>query len=169
MKYKEGLVAIGIEGCIVFALPPWLFALTILTGVIVPNPIESWTPAHRKALCALTILFSYSWAFEMYCFNTRFAMVVANSRAIHFCSIVHLGELCRWLFLFNSMSEALWLKSKYMHAWVVGSVVVALYMPIVAGIGCKNAMRVSFDPCCRCSGLIVLTVPIMDVRGGRLW
>ena len=135
-----------------------------------PSPVESWTPAHRRALYALTVLFSFSWAFEMYRFNTHCAMVMANSRMIRSYSIVHLGELCRWLFLFNSVSsEGLWLKSKYMHAWIVGSAVIALYMPIVAGIGCNNAMRVSFDPCCRRSGLIALTVPIMDVRGGELW
>jgi len=96
-------------------------------------------------------------------------MAMADPRPI-FRSIVHLGELCRWLFLFSGMTcEELWLKSKYMHAWIIGSVVVALYMPVVAGIGCNDMMRVSFNLFCGCGGLIVLIVPSSDVRGGKLW
>lgn len=103
LKYKEGLVAVGME------------------GIVVPNPVESWTPAHRKMLRALMVLFSLSWALEI---------------------IIHLGELCRWIFLFNTMlSEGLWLRSKYLYAWVSGSVIVGLYMPIVAGISSDDVTR----------------------------
>lgn len=73
------------------------------------------------------------------------AMAMANL-GVPSRRIVHLGELCRWLFLFNTRSpEEFWLRSNYMCAWIVGSVVVALYMPIVAGVGCSDVMEVSFN------------------------
>ena len=56
-----------------------------------------------------------------------------------------------------------------MYAWTVGSVVVSLYMPVIAGISCNEAMDVSFGFCCRCSDLIALIVRRMDVRGGKFW
>ena len=61
------------------------------------------------------------------------------------------------------------LKRKHMYAWIVGSIMVILYMPIVARIGCDEAMRVGFNLRCRLSGLIVLIVSIVDVRGGKPW
>jgi len=73
-------------------------------------------------------------------------MTIANPRTVHPCSIIHLGELFRWNLLFNAMSrEGLWLKSIRMHVWIMGSIMVALYMPIVAQIGCDDAMKVSFS------------------------
>lgn len=67
------------------------------------------------------------------------------------------------------LSEGLWLKSRYLHVWIVGSVVAALYMPIVAGISCKEVQKVSFSLRCRCHRLIALIVPDVDVRGGKPW
>ena len=97
-------------------------------------------------------------------------MATADPRTVHSFSIIHLGELFRWNLLFNAMScEGLWLKNNRMHTWIVGSIMAVLYMPIVAQIGCDNAMRVSFSLCCRCSGLIILTVSIVDARGGKPW
>jgi len=114
----------------------------------VPNPVELWAPSHKRVLCALIILLSCSWAFEMYSVGMRGAVAMANFGTIHFRSIVHLGELCRWLFLFNKVSsEEPWLESKYMYIWVVVSAIIALYMPMAAGIGCGSGMRVSFDLC----------------------
>lgn len=89
-----------------------------MEGTVVPNPVESWTPSHQKTLRALMVLINLSWALEI---------------------IIHLGELCRWIFLFNTMlPECLWLRSRYLHAWVLGSVVVGLYMPIVGGVSSDN-------------------------------
>ena len=95
-------------------------------------------------------------------------MTMANPRTIHSSSIIHLGELFRWLFLFDTMlCEGFWLKSKYMHVWIVGSIMAVLYMPVVAQVGCDDAMRVSFKIYRRHSGLIVLIVSIVDARGGK--
>lgn len=92
-----------------------------MEGKVVPNPVESWTPEHQKMLRALMVLINLSWALEI---------------------IIHLGELCRWIFLFNTMlPECLWLRSKYLHAWVLGSVIVGLYMPIVAGVSSDNVTK----------------------------
>ena len=66
-------------------------------------------------------------------------------------------------------SERLWLKSKYMYAWTVGSVVVSLYMPMITGISCNEAMDVSFGFCCRRGDLIALIVRRMGVRRGKFW
>lgn len=125
---------------------------------------------HRRVLSTLAILFSLSWALEMYRSSTHCVMAMANPRTIHSYSIVHLGELCRWLFLFKTMSsEGFWLNSRHMYAWIVGSVVVALYMPIVVRVGCDGVMRVSFNPRCRYSESIVFIVPSMGVRGRESW
>lgn len=67
------------------------------------------------------------------------------------------------------LSEGLWLKSKYLYAWIMGSIVVALYMPIVTGISCDDAKKVGFGLCCRYRKLIALLVSGMDIRGGKPW
>ena len=73
---------------------------------------------------------------------------MADPKTIKSSSIIHLGELCRWLFLFSAIqSEGFWLKSKYMRAWIVGSMLVAIYMPVIVGIGCNGTVRVSFNSC----------------------
>jgi hypothetical protein len=115
---------------------------------------------HKRSLRALIVLFSISWALEMY----RFYYISTCdgdglSQDDPFFSIVHLGELCRWIFLFNTMlSEGLWLRSRYLQAWIVGSVIVGLYMPIVAAASCGDMAKVSFGLCCGFRGLIALIV-----------
>lgn len=96
--------------------------------------------------------------------------MMAYLRAVRSFSIIHLGELCRWVFLFNAMlSGGLWLKSRYLCAWITGSIMVAIYMPIVTGISCGEAMKVRFGLSCRRSAFIALIVSGMDVRGGKPW
>ena len=68
MKYQEGLVVVGIEGSAV-SCPLLANHTDRLTGTVVPKPVESWTTVHRRVLRALFILFSFSWALEMYCLD----------------------------------------------------------------------------------------------------
>lgn len=75
---------------------------------------------------------------------------MAHLETIRPFSIIYLGELCRWIFLFNTMvSEGFWLKSKYLYVWIIGSTIVAFYMPIVSGASCDEVKQVSLGFCCR--------------------
>lgn len=133
-----------------------------------PNPVEFWTPMHKRALRVLVILFSLSWAFEMYHIRYCPCDCDDSSRNHSLFRIIHFSELCHWIFLFNTMLyEGIQLRSNCLHAWIVGSAVVIIYMPIVAGIGSKDVTRVSFGLRCRHRGLIVAIVSSMDIHSGK--
>jgi len=78
---------------------------------IIPTPWQAWTHAHRKAILPLYLCLAFAWALEM---------------------VTHLEELCFWFFVVNaSPKQADWFHSRYFRAWMVGSAVAVLYMPLV--------------------------------------
>lgn len=170
LKYKEGLAVVGMEGdpasCLI-----WQAVLTVCPGSVVPKPFETWTPAHQKMLRPLMVLIGLSWALEMYCFGCFPARCkVTDLKTIRSFSIIHLGELCRWFFLFNTMlSEGLWLRSKYLHAWIFGSVTVGLYISVIAGVSSNNGTKVRFNFHYRCLDLIALKVQGVDLYRRKCW
>ncbi|KAF8911575.1 hypothetical protein CPB84DRAFT_1912674 [Gymnopilus junonius] len=78
---------------------------------VVPKPYQLWAPTARASIFPLMLLFSIGWGFEM---------------------VTHLEELCFWLFLVNSGSgQQNWFQSLYFKAWIMGSAVAVIYMPLV--------------------------------------
>ncbi|GBE80791.1 hypothetical protein SCP_0305110 [Sparassis crispa] len=78
---------------------------------IVPTPYELWPAKYQRSIFPLQMLFSIAWSLEM---------------------ITHLEELLFWLFLINANSaQQDWFRSLYFKAWIVGSVIAAVYMPLV--------------------------------------
>ncbi|KIY66962.1 hypothetical protein CYLTODRAFT_422976 [Cylindrobasidium torrendii FP15055 ss-10] len=89
---------------------------------IIPKPQELWSSAHRAAVFPLNLAFSVAWSLEM---------------------VVHLEELCFWLFLVTSQTnpQQNWFKTVYFKIWVVGSGAALIFMPLVAIFTRENKAR----------------------------
>jgi len=79
---------------------------------ILPKPYQLWSPAHQRVIFPLYLCLSIAWSLEM---------------------VIHLEELCFWLFVVNaSLVQRDWFKTSYFKTWAVGSVVAIIYMPLIA-------------------------------------
>lgn len=77
------------------------------------------------------MIFAVGWSLEM--------SVLPSCQfpgADHLCSVIHLEELCFWLFLVNSggSGQQDWFKSPYFKIWIVGSAGALIYMPVVTAL-----------------------------------
>jgi len=78
---------------------------------VIPKPRQMWSEGHQRTTFPLVLTFSFGWALEM---------------------VTHLEELCFWLFLVNSgSSQRNWFQSFYFKAWLAGSAVAIVYMPLI--------------------------------------
>ncbi|KAF8267483.1 hypothetical protein EI94DRAFT_1581058, partial [Lactarius quietus] len=78
---------------------------------VIPTPYQLWTPAHQNAIIPLYLCVAIAWGLEI---KPSFP------------------ELCFWLFVLNAgPMQKDWFRSQYFKAWIVGSVVAILYMPLV--------------------------------------
>lgn len=95
-----------------FAVIKYQYGYTYVVGYgILPTPYEMWSEHARGAILPLYFCFSMAWSLEM---------------------VSHLEELCFWLFLVNSTSFSQdWFRTLYFKAWMVGSCVATIYMPLV--------------------------------------
>jgi len=54
-------------------------------------------------------------------------------------------ELCFWFFVVNAgPKQADWFHSRYFRAWIVGSAVAVLYMPLVTILTRSDPLKVPF-------------------------
>ncbi|KAF8191060.1 hypothetical protein K438DRAFT_1831143 [Mycena galopus ATCC 62051] len=89
-------------------------------GGIIPKPYTLWPESERRAIFPLMLTFTFAWSLEM---------------------ITHLEELCFWFFVVKSIEKQDWFRSRYFRAWIAGSCVAIIYMPLLTILTRADPLR----------------------------
>ncbi|KAF8191061.1 hypothetical protein K438DRAFT_2018469 [Mycena galopus ATCC 62051] len=89
-------------------------------GGIIPKPYTLWPESERRAIFPLMLTFTFAWSLEM---------------------ITHLEELCFWFFVVKTTEQRDWFRSRYFRAWMAGSCVAIIYMPLLTILTRADPLR----------------------------
>ncbi|KAN0081656.1 hypothetical protein V8E55_009280 [Tylopilus felleus] len=95
-----------------FAVIKYTYGFVVIPEVgVMPTPYNLWSQSAQNAIFPLYFSLALGWAFEI---------------------VIHLEELCFWLFLVNSGSAHQdWFHSLYFKVWALGSCIALLAMPLI--------------------------------------
>jgi len=89
---------------------------------VLPKPYTEWTETHQNSMFPLLMILSGCFSLEM---------------------IIHLEELCFWVFLMNAtVSSQNWFRSIYFLTWSCGSVIALVLVPTVSVVFRNDPLRV---------------------------